>query len=280
MDLARLKENWEILGQLDPMWAILSDPSKRGRKWDPVSFFQSGETDIRRLLDEVAAAGFPLRRGTALDFGCGLGRLTQALCKHFDKCYGVDISTTMLAEATRYNRFGSACTYMLNDSPDLRCFDNEIFDFIYSYIVLQHVPPEVSRGYISEFIRILKPGGLIIFQVPSAVRAMPENPAVSSDLAKSAAPSKGAGTLSKVKDAYLRLKRIIGPEPAKPQLHDPPVNLEQLIAMYCIPRQEVVQLIEAAHGSLLKIAEDNSSGPEWESFRYWATKSPSGAAVL
>ena len=117
MELTRLKENWERLAQRDAMWAILSNPSKKGRKWDPVAFFESGEAAINHLLSEATATGVPLRRGTALDFGCGLGRLTQALCIHFAKCYGVDISSTMIAEAGRYNRFGAACEYVLNDSP-------------------------------------------------------------------------------------------------------------------------------------------------------------------
>jgi hypothetical protein len=70
-ELARLKKNWETLARLDPMWAILSDPSKKGRQWDPVAFFQSGEAEINSLLGEIKALGFPLLRGTALDFGCG-----------------------------------------------------------------------------------------------------------------------------------------------------------------------------------------------------------------
>jgi 2-polyprenyl-3-methyl-5-hydroxy-6-metoxy-1,4-benzoquinol methylase len=148
MELTRLKESWETLAQRDPMWAILSNPSKKGRKWDPVAFFESGEAAINHWLIEAEATGVPLRRGTALDFGCGLGRLTQPLCRHFEKCYGVDISPTMIAEAGRYNRFGTACEYLLNGSPDLHRFENDTFDFICAYIVLQHMPADISKGYM------------------------------------------------------------------------------------------------------------------------------------
>lgn len=89
MELTRLKENWKALAQRDPMWAILSNPSKKGRKWAPVAFFESGEAAINHLLSEATATGVPFRPGTALDLGCGLGRLMQALCSHFEKYYGV-----------------------------------------------------------------------------------------------------------------------------------------------------------------------------------------------
>ena len=65
MELTRWKKNWEELGQQDPMWAILSAPSKKNRKWDPEAFFQSGEAEIGHILNDVTAAGFPLRRETA-----------------------------------------------------------------------------------------------------------------------------------------------------------------------------------------------------------------------
>src|SRR5208283_1883232 len=195
MELARLKQNWETLAQLDPLWAILSDPNKKGRKWDKEAFFRSGEAYISSLLDEVTATGFQLVHGTALDFGCGVGRLTQALCNHFDKCYGVDISSTMLDYARQYNRFGSDCVYVQNDSPDLHRFESDSFDFVYSTIVLQHVPPDAGKAYISEFVRTMKPGGLLIFQVPSTPRTAPAQPAMPAIPDQPAPVAKRSGTL-------------------------------------------------------------------------------------
>ena len=39
----------------------------------------TGEAILERELGRVTARGFPLRRDRALDFGCGVGRLTQAM---------------------------------------------------------------------------------------------------------------------------------------------------------------------------------------------------------
>jgi SAM-dependent methyltransferase len=265
MELTRLKKNWETLGRLDPMWAILSDPTKKGRKWDPAGFFKSGEADINGLLGEVTAMGFPLLRGTALDFGCGIGRLTQALCNHFGNCYGVDISSTMLDQAKQYNRFGSACIYALNDSPDLHLFEANSFDFIYSNIVLQHIPPDAGKNYISEFVRVMKSGGLLIFQVPSTLRIAPDQAAVSATIDQPKQAAKRNATLDKIRGVYSSIK-------AKLHGEREDVSLEQLIDMYGIPREEVVKVLEGAGGKVLRVQEYNCAGPAWLSFRYWVTK--------
>jgi SAM-dependent methyltransferase len=169
MELSELQRDWEEFGRIDPLWAILTDPSKKNNRWDPQEFFATGEAEIECLMDRVATLSLSLRRGRALDFGCGVGRLTQALCKHFEQCSGVDIASSMIELAREYNRFGDRCQYYVNAAADLRLFEDDRFDFVYSNIVLQHIPPEYSTRYIREFLRVLTPGGLAAFQLPSEV---------------------------------------------------------------------------------------------------------------
>ena len=169
MTLGDLRQTWEALGETDPYWAILTDPSKKNNRWDPGEFFASGEAEIDCLMDAIAALPASVNRGIALDFGCGVGRLTQALCRYFERCVGVDIASSMIRLARELNRFGDRCQYVVNDAGDLRMFADGRFDFIYSNIVLQHIPPEYSARYIREFVRVLSPGGMAVFQVPSHV---------------------------------------------------------------------------------------------------------------
>jgi len=75
----------------------------------------------------------------------------------------------MIRLAKRYNRYGRRCRYYVNERPDLLLFKDNAFDFIYSIFVLQHMPPECSLGYIREFIRVMKVGGLAVFQLPIAL---------------------------------------------------------------------------------------------------------------
>src|SRR5207253_2739240 len=53
---------------------------------------------------------------------------------------------------------------------DLSCFADGEFDLVVSDIVLQHMPStNLIKSYISEFLRVLHPGGLAIFQLPSHI---------------------------------------------------------------------------------------------------------------
>ena len=96
MDLKDLQKNWNRLAKQDALWAVISWPDKKGGKWVPEEFFQMGKDDISSLFDHLKKLGVAIPRWHALDFGCGVGRLTQALAPHFDKAVGVDIAPSML----------------------------------------------------------------------------------------------------------------------------------------------------------------------------------------
>ncbi len=173
MSLKHVQRTYEWYGNADPLYAVLSDKGKKGHRWDVGEFFEAGRQEIGRALTYLDRLGVDLKRGAALDFGCGVGRLTQALCEHFDEAVGVDISSSMIRHARSYNRFGDRCSYHLNTTADLALFDDASFDFIYTNIVLQHIPAAASAKYIAEFFRVLRPGGIAMFQIPSGRRHKP-----------------------------------------------------------------------------------------------------------
>jgi ubiquinone/menaquinone biosynthesis C-methylase UbiE len=117
--------------------------------------------------------GWPLRTRHALDFGSGPGRLSQALANQFDQVTGVDISHTMVETAKSFNRHGDRVRYLVNTRPNLSLFDNGTFDLVYSSITLQHIPPDAGENYIREFVRVLRPGGLAVFQMRNGPRHRP-----------------------------------------------------------------------------------------------------------
>ena len=170
MDLTAHRRDWEDLARIDPLWAVLSDPSKRSGNWDPEEFFASGERDVAAFLGVCGRHGFPRRRASALDFGCGAGRLTRALVTRFEYCVGVDISEPMVELARDFSRDRPGCLFAVNDSDDLARFEDASFDFVVSHITLQHVPGrERILGYVREFVRVLRPGGALVFQLPSSM---------------------------------------------------------------------------------------------------------------
>jgi ubiquinone/menaquinone biosynthesis C-methylase UbiE len=160
-DLTRLKVTWDTWARTDALWAVLTDWKKKGGRWDLDDFFGTGTAEVDRVLGYLRDQGLDIERGSALDFGCGVGRLSQAWTAHFEKVSGVDISPTMIEIARRYNRQGSRCEYYQNEAPDLAIFADESFDFVYSALTLQHISPPLQARYLLEFLRVLKPTGLI-----------------------------------------------------------------------------------------------------------------------
>lgn len=173
MEIEQLKTTWETFGRDDPLWAVLTDASRRGGRWDLDEFLATGEREVAAALGELEQLGAAPSFGRALDFGCGVGRLTQALAERFDRCDGVDIAASMIAEARRINRHGERVRYCVNDAPDLNLFPSDSFDFVLSFIVLQHMEPRYAQRYIGEFVRVLKPGGVALFQIPACIKTPP-----------------------------------------------------------------------------------------------------------
>jgi len=168
MNLKQSKQYWNDLAELDPLWAILFDPKKKHNKWNENEFFQSGVLEIKQVVDNARKLGHPKEFKTALDFGCGVGRLTRALANEFDEVYGIDISEKMISLAKEFNYEISNCKFIQNSEKKLSMFNDETFDLIYTNIVLQHIPDKkIIKSYISEFTRILKKDGLLVFQLPT-----------------------------------------------------------------------------------------------------------------
>jgi ubiquinone/menaquinone biosynthesis C-methylase UbiE len=95
-------------------------------------------------MGSAARLGYPSGREAALDFGCGVGRLTRALAKDFRRCYGVDISESMIAKARELNQSLPGCEFVLNTQGDLALFPDNHFDMIYTCRVLQHLPSRAT----------------------------------------------------------------------------------------------------------------------------------------
>lgn len=162
--LATLRRVWGALGHDDPLWAVLSHKDKRGGRWKADEFLATGQVEIDSQLAALAPSGFPLRRDLAIDFGCGAGRLSRALATHFDKVIGVDVSASMISAARRLNADVANIEFRENTAADLAGIDDASVDFVFSHITLQHIPTALAMGYVDEFLRVLAPGGVAVFQ--------------------------------------------------------------------------------------------------------------------
>lgn len=257
--LWKTRRHWEAFARTDPLWAVLTEPGRKGNRWTIDEFFATGRRVVDAELGRVRAHYPALRRNRALDFGCGVGRLTQALAGHFDQVTGVDISAEMLALARRNNRQGERVGYVHNTRPDLSLFPAGSFDFVCSLITLQHIPPVHAKNYIAEFLRVCAPDGAVLFQMPR--RPPPRDPPERLQL------SLWPPTF------WMRAKRYV-----RYHFHQR-FPRGPVMEMHALARDEVLALLSAAGAELLADWPDLATDPGIASYSYLVRKTRASDTV-
>jgi SAM-dependent methyltransferase len=164
MEIRDTDRDWECFGEFEPYWSVQVEEQYRKANLteDAVrQFYAKGERQvawffdtIRTRLDERFAPA------SALDFGCGVGRLAFPLARRCRSVVGVDVSRAMLHEAeTRRDQWGLTNVSFARGDDDLSAVSGP-FDLITSYIVLQHIPPSRGERLFSRLLDLLADGGV------------------------------------------------------------------------------------------------------------------------
>ena len=136
------------------------------KEWDLGSFIASGEEDFERLVIPILVrCNLPPTGKCMLELGCGAGRMTSSFAKRFEHVYAFDLSREMLSRARRMHTTQKNILWLLSNGADLSCVASDSMDFVFSYLVLQHLPEEtLTLQYIREMLRVLRAGGVFLFQ--------------------------------------------------------------------------------------------------------------------
>ena len=256
--LKRFARDWNKLGKRNPYGAILTGAAGELPQWTVEQLFETGQADADRFIADLERVAPTIRRRHLLDFGCGVGRVTRALAPHFQSVVGVDVASTMISRARLLNQAYPNCQFVVTPHAHLRGFETGTFDAIYSRLVLQHIPPPLVCKYIPELIRVLAPGGVLMFQMPDEIAPEAED-------AFSTAPVIGAGLKSHLPRVLVRAYRLVKyrfiVDESMPTM-----------AMFGMRRDHVLQLVSAAGGRVLTTKPDQSHGPNVPGFEYWITK--------
>jgi SAM-dependent methyltransferase len=159
MDFDQMYDWWEGAAKHNALNAILSNRPE----WEVDDFFRTGRESLAEHQGFAGLAGVHLGGGSALDFGCGVGRVTNALDEYFDDVVGVDISHEMVRLAREYARSSSVRFLQVGDLP--LPFADRTFDLVYSSIVVQHIPTPYNIHYVGEFFRLAR--DVVLFDAPS-----------------------------------------------------------------------------------------------------------------
>jgi SAM-dependent methyltransferase len=162
--------SWEKLGKEDPYYGVLTDDKFRRENLNDAlkdEFLETGRLHIERVIAMTLRYFGPMiARGRALDFGCGVGRLVIPLAQLFEHVTAVDVSTAMLGVAEQNCiEHGLRNVEFVRSDDELSRIEGT-FDFIHSYIVLQHIP--VSRGekIIAQLVDRLNVDGVLAIHFP------------------------------------------------------------------------------------------------------------------
>lgn len=151
--------DWTRIGDIDPYFGVYTDDRFRQERLtdqNRASFFASGTSDIAFMLQHVR----PREMNNALDFGCGVGRLSLALASEFGNVVGVDVSQPMLKEAQKNAALiGASNVLFMNGITD------DSFDIAVSYIVFQHIPPARGLQLLQKVLGKVKAGGAAAIQI-------------------------------------------------------------------------------------------------------------------
>jgi len=161
--LQRAAATWDSMAKADACYAIMTDPGKQAGGWDLDEFWQTGADDVDRHLAVLSELGWNPSGATALDFGCGIGRLSRALGETYgiERVIGLDFAETMITKARELN---PGMEFRVNPGPGIDLPDGSV-DLVFTTITLQHIDTELQHGYLREFLRVLRPGGAVFVEL-------------------------------------------------------------------------------------------------------------------
>ncbi|MCC5668562.1 class I SAM-dependent methyltransferase [Nostoc sp. CHAB 5784] len=158
------------------------------KRWDAIGKTYYGSQKVEKLADTspikqdytllTGTPGgtwnkFPLNKSvdSILEIGCGYGRaplhLSKAKNLRCGKYYGIDISEPLLQRLIKvkqeYNFFPEAEFNLICNSAEILPLEDNSIDLVISNCVFMHIPDAQLRNLLADISRVLKPGGIFVF---------------------------------------------------------------------------------------------------------------------
>ncbi len=180
-------ESYELTGMTDYWDACAKDNAMRHiacDDWQSEQVFNvCGERDLAQLLANIDEDMLGAGVSRVLEIGCGIGRMLKPFAIQYPdlQVVGVDVSEEMIRKGRARLAECSNVRMFKTSGKDLSIFDDNSFQFIYSYIVFQHIPRKFVYTYFKEISRVLDKDGLFLFQMPMVPDHMEVNEPPDSD---------------------------------------------------------------------------------------------------
>lgn len=163
---------WEEKAKSNPLFAIMSQENLVDATVDLTEdqlslFYERGEHFWQRWFQTLLWETNDKKELRILDYGCGMGRIANQAANFSNHTYGVDISKTQIEYAKKYCPNSDQIQFLsLNENDFTIPLQNDFFDIVYSYAVLQHIKLKSSLELaVNEMCRVLKKNGILKIQI-------------------------------------------------------------------------------------------------------------------
>lgn len=163
--LAKQKTFWDVASLEDAMFKrIYTDTTiqdlpfeEKLRVWE-----DSGRSDMAEILDDIPHQP----EWSALEIGCGIGRLVKPFRAQFHQVDGIDISAKMIEFAKTYLSTSPNGQLFVNNGADLSDLSDTRYNLVFSTLVFQHIRSlTIVKSYFRDIFRVLIEGGYFRLQV-------------------------------------------------------------------------------------------------------------------
>jgi SAM-dependent methyltransferase len=162
-------ESWRKFGIENPYYGVITADKFRKENLNEATlrdFFASGENHIAKILEIVCRHVTPdPAMNSAVDFGCGVGRLVLPLARRYGHATGIDISDDYIAEARNNCQKQGVTNVDFRGSVEQLASEGRRFDLAHSSIVFNHIPWPRGQKIIGGLYALLNPGGVMAIQV-------------------------------------------------------------------------------------------------------------------
>lgn len=152
----QLKVFSDELNKIDEEFYIVFEDKFRGTREEIIN-------RVRVYLPTIQKAGAGTKNFPVIDIGCGRGEWLQLLKNENFIAYGVDLNETMVEQC---KKDGLRVTH-----ADALEFLHNVHDVsigaVTGFHIIEHLPFDVWKRLFSESFRILKSGGVVIFETPN-----------------------------------------------------------------------------------------------------------------
>jgi O-antigen chain-terminating methyltransferase len=137
--------------------------------------FRGSRAEIKNRLQVylplIAEAGVGRADKPILDVGCGRGEWLELLAENDLRASGIDSNRMQVAKSREFNLEVSEAELL----SYLRSINDSSLGAVTGFHIVEHLPIETLVAFLDETVRVVKPGGLVIFETPN-----PENVLVGS----------------------------------------------------------------------------------------------------